>query len=307
MQSIDLADASGVPLRDEGLVEMGVFPTVKETEEHGLVVLALGWPYWVETRNDRGYRLLVEHPAVNAVRQPLAAYTRERGDWPPPPIADPGIASSFVWLTPVVWSAIVIACFVNQAPWVEAGLVTPRAMIDHGEWWRAATALFLHGSAGHMISNALSGVLIFTAVTSTFGRGRGWSLVAMAAIGANLAMAFAHYPSDYRSLGASTAIFAGVGLLTGRAIRVIARSLHPQRWRAMAVPLAAGMTVLALHGAGDAKVDLGAHVAGFVAGLGLGFAFGIFRLSEQVNRTTTPRPARVTHAQGEAEIQVSRH
>lgn len=282
MRSLDLADACGVPLREEDLVEMGVYPTAKETDEHGLVVLALGWPYWVEPGND-GFRLLVESPAVDTVRQPLAAYTRERGDWPPPPIADPGIGHSFAWLTPLIWSATVLACFVNQAPWVEAGLLTPRAMVDHGEWWRAATALFLHGSAGHVISNALSGILIFTAVVATFGRGRGWSLVAMAAIGANLAIAVAHYPSDYRSLGASTAIFAGVGLLTGRAIRVVARSRHPQRWRAMAVPLAAGMTVLALHGTGEANVDLGAHVAGFVTGLGLGFAFGIPRLIKAGN------------------------
>lgn len=280
MRPLELADGPDIPPREEDLVEMAVFATVKETDEHGLVVLALGWPYWVETAND-GYSLLVERSAVSAVRRPLTSYIRERGAWPPPPMADPGAVHSFPWLTPLIWSAFVLGCFVNQAPWVEAGLLTPRAMVDHGEWWRAATALFFHGSAGHVISNALSGILIFTAVVATLGLRRGWSLVALAAIGANLASAFAHYPSDYRSLGASTAIFAGVGLLSGRAIRVVARSRHPHRWRAMAVPLAAGVTVLALHGAGEANVDLGAHVTGFVAGLGLGFAFGLPDTSKQ--------------------------
>jgi membrane associated rhomboid family serine protease len=274
MQSLDLNDTQGVPFREENLEEVGVFPSLQETEEHGLVVLALGWPYWVEPGND-GYRLLVERPAVHAVQLPLADYKRERGAWPPPPIADSGVGHAFAWLTPLLWSSTVLTCFVNQAPFVEAGLLSPRAMVDHGEWWRAATALFLHGSAGHVISNALSGILIFTAVVATLGARRGWCLVALAAIGANLASAIAHYPADFRSLGASTAIFAGVGLLTGRAIRVVARSRHPHRWQAMFVPLAAGLTVLALHGAGEPSIDLGAHVAGFAAGLGFGFAFGI--------------------------------
>mgnify|MGYP000007273853 CR=1 FL=1 len=276
VQSLDLADAHGEPSPEEDLVSMSVFLTAKEAHEHGLVILALGWPYWVENAGER-YRLLVERPAANAVRRPLAAYAQERGGWPPPAIADPWISHSFAWLTPLLWSVMILACFVQQAPWVDAGLLDPRAMVDRGEWWRAATALFLHGSVSHVISNSLSGILVFTAIVATFGLGRGWLLVAIASVGANLAMAAAHYPTDYRSLGASTAIFAAVGLLTGRAIRVVARSRHPHRWRAMFVPLAAGMTVLALHGAGGANVDLGAHLAGFGAGLGLGFVFGLPR------------------------------
>jgi membrane associated rhomboid family serine protease len=93
----------------------------------------------------------------------------------------------------------------------------------------------------------------------------------------NLAVATVNYPGPYSSVGASTAIFAAVGLLTGRAVRVSWRSSHPHRWRAMFTPFAAGLTVLALHGAGEQRVDVGAHLAGFVAGLALGFAAGIRR------------------------------
>ena len=46
---------------------------------------------------------------------------------------------------------------------------------------------------------------------------------------------------------------------------------HPHRWRGMFVALASGLIVLALYGAGGARIDLGAHVTGFVAGLALGF------------------------------------
>jgi len=131
--------------------------------------------------------------------------------------------------------------------------------------------LFLHADAGHVVSNALSGLLVFTAVLQTLGRLRGWLLIAAAALVGNLAVAAINYPAPYRSLGASTAIFAGVGLLTGRALRVVARSEHPHRWRALFVALASGLIVLALYGAGGVHIDLGAHVTGFIAGLAAGY------------------------------------
>jgi membrane associated rhomboid family serine protease len=109
-----------------------------------------------------------------------------------------------------------------------------------------------------VISNALSGLLVFSAVLSTVGRARGWLLLLVASLLGNLAVAAANYPAPYSSVGASTAIFAGVGLLTGRAIRIAWRSVHPHRWRAMFTPFAAGATVLALYGAGGQRVDVGA-------------------------------------------------
>ena len=139
------------------------------------------------------------------------------------------------------------------------------------------TALFLHADAAHVISNALSGLLVFAAVVSTLGRARGWLLLLVASLLGNVAVAAVNYPSSYSSIGASTGIFAGVGLLTGRAIRVAWRSTHPHRWRAMFAPFAAGATVLALYGAGGQRVDVGAHFTGFLAGLVLGFAAGVLR------------------------------
>jgi rhomboid protease GluP len=117
----------------------------------------------------------------------------------------------------------------------------------------------------------LSGLLVFSAVVSTLGRARGWLLILVASILGNAAVVAASYPAPYTSVGASTAIFAGVGLLSGRSIRVAWRSRHPHRWRAMFAPFAAGATVLALYGAGGQRVDVGAHLSGFLAGLGLGF------------------------------------
>lgn len=264
------------------LVEVGVYPTSGAGFDHGLVVLAVGRPYWL-VPSPEGHRLFVEPQDAARVREQLARYDRESMRWPPPPMPmGDGLTHATDLITPLVWAVAVLAIFQQQAAhprWAEMGAVDPRAIFDGGEWWRAATALFLHADGAHVVSNALSGVLLFTAVLKTFGVRRGWLLVAVSALVGNLAVAALAYPGPYHSLGASTAIFAGLGLLTGQMLRVLSRANHPHRRRAMVVALGSGLVVLALYGAGggEARVDLGAHVGGFLAGLGLGFLAGWYR------------------------------
>jgi membrane associated rhomboid family serine protease len=278
MSALDFPEASSDP-HEADLVEAGAFPTAAEAAEHGVVVLALGHPYWL-LETPEGFRLLIEREAAPAAYPHLAAYHRERMRWPPPPILDPWKPRKTELLTPLLWAAIVLAAFefTGRSPqWFDRGALTAQALFQNGEWWRPVTSLFLHANAPHVISNALSGILVFCAVVSTFGRLRGWTLVLLAGVLGNLAVAAANYPEPYSTVGASTAIIAGVGLLSGRAIRVASRSTHPHRWRAMFAPFAAGATVLALHGAGDQRVDVGAHFTGFLAGLMLGFVAGLVR------------------------------
>jgi membrane associated rhomboid family serine protease len=171
----------------------------------------------------------------------------------------------------------VVAVFRGQLQhpeWTEAGALDATAVFERGEWWRCLTALFLHADEEHLVSNLLGGVLVFAAVLSIVGRVRGWLLLGLAAVSSNLALAAAHYPGPYRSLGASTAIFAALGLLTGRAVRVAADAHHPHRWRSFFIPAAAGLIVLALYGAGAPPVDVLAHVTGFVVGVISGFVWG---------------------------------
>ncbi|MCX6954411.1 MAG: rhomboid family intramembrane serine protease [Verrucomicrobia bacterium] len=263
------------------LVEVGVYATGKEAFDHGLVVLALGRPYWL-VEAPGGHRLLVEAEVAERVRVQLSRFDRERLRWPPKPLPLGTMTYATDLITPLLWAVAVLAVFSLQGThpaWAEAGAVDAAAIFDRGEWWRIGTALWLHADGAHVISNALSGLLLFTAVVKTLGRLRGWLLVMAAAGLGNLAVAALAYPGPYRSLGASTAIFAGLGLLTGRMLRVLSRAEHPHRWRAMLVTLGSGVVVLALYGAGGgaAHVDIGAHVAGFLAGLALGFAAGRIR------------------------------
>jgi membrane associated rhomboid family serine protease len=261
------------PVPDD-LVEAGVYPSAHDGFDHGLVVLALGRPFWLVPA-EAGHRLLVEPAVADDVREQLAKFDRESQGWPPAPVEVDTTRRKADLFTPLLWVVALLASFWMQgawAGWTDFGALDTQAVFDRGEIWRPLTALFLHADAGHLVSNALSGFAVIATVLTTLGRRRGWLLLAGAAIAGNFAAAALNYPGPYVSIGASTAVFAALGLLTGRAIRRALASAHPHRWRGMFVPLAAGLTVLGLFGAGGVEADVLAHATGFAAGLGLGGA-----------------------------------
>jgi rhomboid protease GluP len=267
-------DGDAVP-RD--LAEAGTYPTAAAGFDHGLVVLAMGCPYWLLPFGGR-YRLLVEPGALEEVRVQLECFDRESIGWPPPP-PPRGPARRTEIATPLLWALAVTAAYCAQGRWPglleDSGALDAQAVFDRGEWWRIGTALFLHADVGHLVSNALSGIFAFSAVLSTLGRRRGWLLLALASLTGNLAVAALNYPGPYLSLGASTAIFAALGLLTGRAVRVVRQHRPERSWRPVVAPLAAGIVLLGLFGAGGIHIDVGAHAAGFAAGLAWGFCAGV--------------------------------
>lgn len=250
-----------------------MYRTAPEGFDHSLVVLALGHVCWLMP-SAAGFRLLVEPAVVGRVRAELGSYDRECLAWPPRFATETTALPRLDLLTPLLWMLAVLAVYRGQSQhpeWTEAGALDATAVFGRGEIWRAFTALFLHANADHLVSNLFGGVFVFAAVLTIFGRARGWLLLSLAAVAANLAVAAMHYPGPYVSLGASTAIFAALGLLTGRAVRLAVETRHPHRWRSFFVPFAAGLTVLALYGAGAPPVDVLAHVSGFAAGALLGF------------------------------------
>lgn len=257
----------------DGSVDAAVYTTLAEGFEHSLVVLAMGETCWLVPAAT-GHHLRVKPEVLSAARLQLACFDRESIGWPPKPVIDEVPTHKHAPLSPLVWMLGVVVVF--WAQWkhpdlTDNGLLDAKRVFDQGEWWRAGSALWLHADIRHLISNAASGLLVFSAVVLTFGPRVSWWLIAGAAVVGNLSAVMLHYGDDYRSLGASTAVFAGLGLLVGRAIRVVNRSGHPYRWRTMLMPLAAGLAVLGLFGAGGVDIDVLAHATGFGAGLVLGF------------------------------------
>lgn len=263
------------PLAEE-LSLAGVYPSQRDGAMHGLVVLAMGHPYWLEP-DPAGWRLLVESRIAPEAARQLALFDRESAHWPPHFATDAETTPTRPVFGPLLWCLALIG--VHQLQLRSGGAVDSRAMLDaeavfqRGEFWRPFTALFLHADAAHLTGNLMSGFFVLSAVLSAFGRLRGWLLFAAAAVMGNLLVAAASSYGHYRSLGASTAVFGGLGLLTGRAVRFGLGSRAPGRWRPVLLPVAAGLTLLGLFGAGEPQTDAAAHGAGFLAGLVLGFGF----------------------------------
>jgi len=92
------ADAERVP---DDLAEAGVYPTSAAGFDHGLVVLAMGRPYWL-VPSDAGFRLLVEPPALEATRAQLECFDRESIGWPPKPAAPEGPTRKTEFFTPLL-------------------------------------------------------------------------------------------------------------------------------------------------------------------------------------------------------------
>ena len=135
-----------------------------------------------------------------------------------------------------------------------------------GQLYRCVTAMLLHVDWPHVISNAVAMALFGTVVISSCGWGLGWLLILVAGGCGNLLTAL-WYQKAHLSVGASTAVFAAVGLCAVLAMGRKTAHLKSS-WRAWA-PLAGGLALLAFMGAAPSS-DLLAHFFGFAVGVALG-------------------------------------
>ncbi len=147
--------------------------------------------------------------------------------------------------------------------------------ILHGEPWRAVTALTLHVDFPHALANAFFLALFLPALFRALGGGVGGLAFLLSGISGNLLSAL-FYGADHRAVGASTALFGAVGLLSalaaGRRVRARGQDragtgggLRGRAW----IPLGAGLALLGLLGAGR-RADLVAHLFGLLSGLSIG-------------------------------------
>ena len=105
------------------------------------------------------------------------------------------------------------------------------------------------------------------------GAGLAWFAIVLAAGLGNFVDAFVQ-PAEHTAIGASTAVFAALGLLSALMWRRQS-ALWPhglRRW----LPLAAGVTLLAYLGIGGDHTDVGAHAAGFAVGVIFGAGLDVF-------------------------------
>jgi membrane associated rhomboid family serine protease len=175
-----------------------------------------------------------------------------------------------------VAEALLLFFFVTVAwkptvPWFERGSADADRII-HSELWRAVTALTLHTDIVHALTNAVGAAVFFGAVFGLLGPGLGFALVLLAGAGGNLANAVLH-GSPHLSVGASTSIFAAVGVLAGLGMLRQRRNV-PQKRRAW-LPIAASLAILAMLGSAGERVDVWAHLCGLLLGGVSGIVIGL--------------------------------
>ena len=151
--------------------------------------------------------------------------------------------------------------------------------IADGSWWRAVTALTLHADEGHLVGNLLAGMAIGTIAAQLLGQGLAWLAILLAGSIGNLIASMLRGP-DFGAIGASTAVFGALGIVSAFTRQCRWRERH-LRMRRLA-PLGAGVLLLAFLGFGGERTDVVAHITGFAVGLGLGWALA--RWYERVPR-----------------------
>jgi rhomboid protease GluP len=241
--------------------------------EHALVLEALGFDY--ELRAD-GTALEVCVPPEDAERAlaELDAYRRENAPAPPVPIlalhggGARGVLAYVLVLLAVTWLDDRAAL---GRDWYAFGRMDAGRLLA-GEWWRAFTALTLHADAGHLLGNLVFGAAFGYAAGQVLGAGAAWLTIVVAA-GAGNAINALVQPATHTSVGASTAVFAALGIVSAYVWRRQGPSgrTWAQRWAA----LIAGAVLLAFLGTGDERTDIVAHLTGFASGALAGWVWSI--------------------------------
>jgi rhomboid protease GluP len=218
---------------------------------------------------ERAQRVLIDY---DREQRPLENRDTPLPDWGP---TQAGLAVGLALL-------LFYAAVAGHSDWDRLGSAAgPRILA--GEWWRTVTALTLHASLAHVTGNAAAAALFLTAVCRLVGPGVGLCLALLAGAAANAVNAIIR-PSNQSSIGASTALFACVGILSGYQF-LRWRHRHGTRGRRW-LPLAAGLALLGWLGTGP-ESDVVGHLLGFLIGGVLGVVVAL--------RNREPLPRRVQY------------
>lgn len=234
-----------------------------------------------DLRQDAGeFVLVVSAAEVQRARAELEAYERE--NLRPLPVPESAEYRRPGWIGVVIYAAIVVVVAVFRSmnflgfDWFEAGKTHARSILN-GEIWRTVTALTLHADVPHLVGNILFGGLFGLFVGQLLGSGLAWCSILFAGALGNLLNAWIREP-EHTSIGASTAVFASLGLVAALAWmrRGPRRESRLARW----TPIVGAVVLLSYLGTGGVRTDVFAHVAGFAAGLCLGIVYG--RLGDRI-------------------------
>jgi len=258
-----------------GEIRVVVFraPDERRSREAGFVLTALGIEHEVVWSNG-DWQLTVRPVDASRARQELGLYQRESrlpgGGTQPLEERGTGWPGVFAYVGGLLLLTGLSGRGAFGLDWLGAGRLEAGRVMS-GEWWRAVTALTLHVDASHLAGNLAFGGFFGLYVGRYLGGGVGWALILAGGVLGNLINAFIQ-PAGHRAIGASTAVFAALGLLAAYTWRKGFLAYTP--WKVRIAPVIAGIALLAFTGSGagseEGSVDVLAHLTGFMTGFGLG-------------------------------------
>lgn len=275
----------------EGLACVGAFSRLRQANERALVIAAMGLPYWVFPK-DTHFLLCVEQAHASRAAEELAIYEIERRQNPFRRIrrlskgaSRSPTASLFVF----TWVLVGFFLLQHRGPeWMtRAGDVSPKAVLDQGQWWRLVTALTLHADLAHLGANLATGICFAFFLLPMLGTGLTWSGILLSGVLGNLLNAVFYRGEPHFSIGASTAVFGALGILVGAQIAAQKAASRKLRLWEIILPIGAGAAFLAYLGVGDKgqPVDFMAHFWGLLVGAPIGLLGGLLRLKGRLSAT----------------------
>jgi membrane associated rhomboid family serine protease len=251
-----------------------VTPSVRQAEEWATVLAAIGIHHRVAP-NSMGWAVVVGRADGARASAALTAYDEENR--PEVRVVAPPVGGDSIGLGVAV-AALLLWFFALTGPrtagvgWFERGSASA-ARILQGEVWRTITALTLHADFAHVLGNAAACVVLIPPVSQALGPGTGLWVLLLAAAAGNALTALVH-GAPYSSVGASTLVFAALGVLAAQALaaRWRGRSTRRRPW----VVIVSSLVLLVMLGTAPGADVLG-HLFGLLAGAVLGLAVGLAR------------------------------
>jgi rhomboid protease GluP len=248
------------------LIEIYRSTALPPCEQRALVLRAMGIASQI-VPDTFGFAVYVEEISADVARDQLERYESENSA--PTSAAQPTpTPHAFAWLAPLLYAVTLVSAgfFAGRAAfgfdWYAAGALSAATSENH-EWWRAITALMLHIDHAHLLSNIGFGVLFCFTAARLVGSGVAFASVIICAAMANVLDALL-MPRAHVSIGASTIVFAALGLISAYSWRL--QFSKRMRWAHRWAPLVIGIAMLGLIGSGGENTDVLAHLAGFFCG-----------------------------------------
>ncbi len=233
--------------------------------DRSLVLSAANIPHQVIS-DLSGYAVIVPAEVSAEAIAELHLYEEEN----PPPRPPPKINFQYQNAVPgIIGYLVVIVLFAGLSwssafneDWLAAGRVDG-ILIRAGEWWRSLTALTMHSGFRHLAGNIVFGAFFGFLAGRLLGSGIAWLLIVIAAACGNVVNVLL-LDSAHKAIGASTAVFAALGVTSGFVWR--AKLMSQERWSYRIAPIVGGLALLMFTGTGDENTDIGAHLMGFACG-----------------------------------------